>query len=154
MNRARMDGQDLENVVQVRSVVGADSLSLRFRVKGREYRLLRDKQEPVGKALKRIVTNLSRNGKEKKKKRKSSVAPTEVGNVSVEAHLYCSGFEGGGEEISPETTNQEAWISSNTFTVNGTRYAISVNTPAVKHLQLPGCIMTTCAVVPTVPLHA
>lgn len=142
-----MDGL---RVVQVRSVVGEDTLSLRFWTKGREYRLLRDKQEPVARALKRIVTNLSRNGKEKKGKKGSGIQTEAVSHVAVEAHIYCSGLEGG-EEISPETANQEAWISSNTFALNSTRYAIAVNTPKVKHLQLPGYIMTACPAVPLVP---
>lgn len=146
-----MDRHDVDNVVQVRSVVGEETLSLRFRIKGREHRLLRDKQEPVGKALKRIVTNLSRSGKDKKKKKISGRAEAEaINHVLVEVHLYSRDLEGG-REISPETANQEAWVSSNTFTVDGIRFAIAVNTPTVKHLQLPACIMATCPTIPLVP---
>ena len=133
--------------VRVRSLVGDDSLTLHFQLKGREYRLLRTKQEPVGKALKRIATTLAKDDKKTKKKKKSATAA--VNQVLVEAHIYTKGLEGE-QEISVETTNEEAWVSSNTFVVDSTRFAISVNAPTVKHLQLPGCVMTTCAAVPLV----
>lgn len=137
-----------DDTVQVRSVDGEDSLSLRFLLKGKQYHLLRDKQEPVSKALKRIVTNLSKNDKEKKKKKKRSGGASNDPQdfASVEVHIYTNGSE----EISPETANQDAWISSNTFVVNGTRFTISLNTPVIKHLRLPGCLMTECATVPLV----
>ena len=137
------------DTVQVRSVDGEDSLSLRFLLKGREYHLLRTKQEPVGKALKRIETTVSKNDKEKKKqkKKKSGGASNDSPDfVSVEVHIYTSVSE----EICPETSNRDAWVSCNTFVVDGTSFAISLNTPAIKYLRLPGCIMAECAAVPLV----
>lgn len=130
--------------VHVRSIDGEDSLSLRFLLKGREHHLLRSKREPVSKALKRIVTTLSKTGKGKKR-----TALEATSHVSVEAHVYTSELEGK-REISPETANQEAWVNGNTFVVNDTSFAIALNAPTVKSLRLPGCIMTGCAAVPLV----
>lgn len=101
----------------------------------------------MGKALKRIMTTISRGEKLKKKDRAASASV--LNHITVEARVYTSGLEGD-EDVSPDTTNQDAWINGHTFTVNGTRFSIIVNPPAVKHLQLPGCIMTTCAAVPLV----
>lgn len=137
--------------VHVRSIDGEESLSLRFVLKGREHHLLRSKREPVGKALKRVVTTLSKTGsKTGKGKKKPLLEALDVTNhVSVEAHIYTSELEDK-REISSETTNQEAWVSGNTFVVNDTIFAIALNTPAVKSLRLPGCILTGCAAVPLV----
>lgn len=133
--------------VHVRSIDGEESLSLRFVLKGKEHHLLRSKREPVGKALKRVVTTLSKTGKGKKKPLLDALDVTH--RVSVEAHIYTSELEDK-REISPETVNQEAWISGNTFVVNDAIFAISLNTPTVKSLRLPGCILTGCAAVPLV----
>ena len=130
--------------VHVRSEDEADSLSLDFQLNGKDYHLLRSKQEPVGKALKRIAVTVSKGGKVKKKDR-----PDHKNHVLVEAHLYTSALEGE-EELSPKTTNQAAWVSGHTLSVSGTRFSVAVNAPAVKRLQLPGCIMATCAAVPLV----
>lgn len=136
------------DVVHVRSIDGEDSLSVRFLLKGREHHLLRSKREPVGKALKRVVTTLSKTGKGKKKK-PSLDSPEVANHVSVEAHIYTGELEDQ-REISAETTNREAWVTGNTFVVNDTIFAVALNTPAVKSLRLPGCILTGCAAVPLV----
>ena len=140
------------DVVQVRSADGEDSLSLHFQLKGKEYHLLRPKQEPLSKTLKRMVVTMSKKDKEDKKKKKSRGAAADSPDVvSVEVHVYSSGVEGR-REVAPETPNQEAWVSGNTFAVDSASYSIALNTPTVKHLRLPECIMTGCAVVPLVGL--
>ena len=147
-----MQRRYLHGVLGVRSVDGEDSLSLRFQLKGREHHFLRSKQEPVGKALKRIVTSLSKHDKGKKKNGASPDTLEFAKSVSMEAHIYTGGLEGK-MEISPTTTNQEAWVSYNTFVVDDTTFAIALNTPTVKYLRLPGRVMTGCATVPLVELE-
>ena len=135
--------------VFVRSEEGDESISLRFQLQGREHRLLRAKDEPVGRALQRIATNLSRNDRVKKKKRKGGGVAATSGPAesvsSVEVVLYA-----GGGEVAPETANIEAWVSGNTLRVGGVLFQVTVNTPCVKLLQLPSCLLTTCPAVPLV----
>ena len=133
----------------VRSEDGKDTLSLRFNLHGREHRLLRAKEEPVGRALKRIVTNLSRNDKVKKKKKEKGNGGGGAASRDtspVEVVLYGTS----GVEVSPETTNEEAWVSGSTLTVDDTRYLVTVNQPTVKFLQLPSSLLATCPAVPLV----
>ena len=140
------------NFVYVRSEDGKDTLSLRFSLHGREHRLLRAKEEPVGRALKRIVTNLSRNDKVKKKKKQKEKGDTGAASSDafhdsspVEVVLYASGTE-----VSPVTANHEAWVSGNTLRVDDTCFLVTVNTPTIKSLQLPTCLIATCPAVPLV----
>ena len=137
----------LAQSVHVRSEDGNDSLSLHFQLNGKNYHLLRSKQEPVSKALKRIMTTISRGDKPKKKDRAGSA--NLPNHISVVAQVYASGLESN-VEVCPDTLNQDAWINGHTFTVNDTRFNIIVNPPTVKHLQLPGCIITMCPAVPMV----
>ena len=139
-----------EYFVFVRSEDGKDTLSLRFNLRGREYRFLRAKNEPVGRALKRIATNLARNGEAKKKKRgKGGDGPASSDGVDdtlpAEVVLYASSTE-----VSSETENQDAWVSGNTLRVDDRRFVVTVNTPAVKFLKLPSCLLATCPAVPLV----
>ena len=133
-----------EYFVFVRSEDGKDTLSLRLNLRGRECRFLRAKNEPVGRALKRIATNLARNG-ETKRKKKGKGGDGVDDTLPAEVVLYA-----GITEVSSETENQDAWVGGNTLRVDDRRFVVTVNTPAVKFLKLPCCLLATCPAVPLV----
>ncbi|CAI8036572.1 2',5'-phosphodiesterase 12, partial [Geodia barretti] len=136
-----------EYFVFVRSEDGKDTLSLRLNLRGRECRFLRAKNEPVGRALKRIATNLARNG-ETKRKKKGKGGDGVDDTLPAEVVLYA-----GITEVSSETENQDAWVGGNTLRVDDRRFVVTVNTPAVKFLKLPCCLLATCPAVPLVELE-
>lgn len=135
--------------VQVRSVDEEDTLTLNFRLKGKEHHLHRFKQEALGKTLRRIILTVCKDEKERQHAKRKHHSPTPADVDAVGAHVYCSGLEGW-EEVPPETPNSEAWVCGNMFVLDDTSYAIAVNTPTVLYLKLPACVMSGYAVAPQV----
>ena len=135
--------------VQVRSVDEEDTLTLNFRLKGKDHHLHRFKQEALGKTLRRIVLTVCKDEKERQHVRRKHLSPTPADLDAVGAHVYASGLEGR-EEVPSETPNSDAWVCGNTFVLDDTSYTIAINTPTVLYLKLPDCIMSGYTVAPQV----
>ena len=137
--------------ISVRSVDAESNLSLTLNFGGNAHNLLRPKDEPLGKTMKRIclsATKTKKKGKQPKvKKQRLENKPV---NPPIEAHLYFGTKSVA--EVPPDTPNSLAWVEGNVFVIGDTRYTISVNPPKVISLSVPSCLMSGHPIVPTVNL--
>ena len=132
--------------ILVRSVAREDSLSLTLVLKGKLHRLLRPKEESLGKTLRRISLTANKTEKSSAKVRKKNTEPTasEV-PCPIEACLYC-----GESEVSSQVPNSRAWVDGNVLVISDAKFAVTVNPPAATSLRVPDCAMSGYPIIPQV----
>lgn len=140
--------KSVSKAVFVRSVEGESSLTLMLEFKGRTHRLLRSKEESLGKTLQRIALTAAKTEKGRKKK-KSGHCSEEA--APIEARLLCGSDN---SEIPEATSNSSAWVEGNVLAISDKRFVVQLNLPTVLSLKIPECIMTGSPVIPKVcPQH-
>ena len=133
--------------VSVRSVDAESNLVLTLNLRGNTHKLLRPKEESLGKTVRRICLTAA---KAEKKGRRPKIKKQRLESVDppIEAHLYFGSKSV--DEVSPDTSNSLAWVEGNVFVIGDARYTITVNPPKVISLSVPSCIMSGYPVVPKV----
>ena len=135
----------------VRSVAGEETMRLSASLRGRTHSLLRDKSEPVLKALKRVAIAAAKSEKNVKSKKRHAHTATDDGSTAdapIEAQLHVGSCSG--PAVSGELPNSLAWVEDNVLLVGGVEYNIRVNPPTVLSLRLPDFVMSGCPIVPKV----
>lgn len=138
--------------LSVRNVAGEDSIRLSANLRGRVHHLLRDKTEPVSKALRRIAIAAAKSAKTKKnvrsKQRALATAP-EINPIQTQLHVGSAT----GPTVAQELPNADAWTEGNVLVVDDAQYDIRVNPPTVLSLKLPNFLMTGSPIVPEVCVY-
>ncbi|XP_072296071.1 2',5'-phosphodiesterase 12 [Eucyclogobius newberryi] len=133
----------------VRCVPGEPKLTISFCLDGSHKHMLRDQDEPVGKALTRIGHNLAKNqGKKKKKQRGEDAATAAAQPAAAEVTLLV-----GEDAVEESVLNAEAWRDGAVLCVGGARYAVLRNAPTFTTAELPRSMMAGFPVCPKLQLE-
>ena len=144
MASVSLEARQSSQLVVVRSVEGEDHLNLIFEFKGKSHVLLRQKDESLGKTLKRIVITAAKPDKIKRSLRKQVHTPS----IPIEAHLFAGR---NGQELVPEDIpNVQAWVNGSMLVLDGISYTIEVNLPSILSLKMPDFVLSGCPAVPEV----
>ena len=128
----------------VRLMPEDEHLNLSYVLKGKKHNLRRDKQEGLGKTLKRISITAVRTEKLKRSQRRHMQSQNEH-VTPIEAYLLA-----GSQRVTDDTPNCEAWLEGRVLVVDDAQFTVYVNIPTVLSLKMPRFIMSNCPAVPEV----
>ncbi|XP_063767983.1 2',5'-phosphodiesterase 12 isoform X2 [Eleginops maclovinus] len=132
----------------VRCLPGEPKLTISFSLDGSHKHMLRDQDEPLGKALARISHGLNKSqGKGKKSKKKKGETPDEAPGLTA-VKLYYNG-----EEVSDTLMNSEAWRDGSVLQVGDVKYSVRRNTPTFTNAELPVSLLAEFPVCPNLEIE-
>lgn len=136
------------NPAVVRCLPGEPKLTISFSLDGSHKHMMRDQDEPLGKALARISHGLNKSqGKAKKSKKKKGETPGEA-PVLTAVKLYYNG-----EEVSGMSLNSEAWRDGAVLEVGDVEYSVHRNTPTLTNAELPASLLAEFPVCPNLEIE-
>lgn len=132
----------------MRCLPGEPKLTISFCLDGSHKHMLRDQDEPLGKALARICHSLTKNqGKGKKKKKKNRGQQEEEGPATEVRLLYEE------QAVEESVVNAEAWRDGAVLCVGEARYTVHRNAPSFTSAELPRSLMAGFPVCPKLQLE-
>ncbi|XP_018518863.1 2',5'-phosphodiesterase 12 [Lates calcarifer] len=127
----------------VRCLPGEPKLTISFSLDGSHRHMLRDQDEPVGKALARISNSAAKGqGKAKKSKKKKGQQPCDTPEPAVAKLFY------DGDEVPETVLNSEAWRDGAVLQVGDVKYSVQRNAPTFTTAELPVAILAGFPVCP------
>lgn len=131
----------------VRCLPGEPKLTISFCLDGSHKHMLRDQDEPLGKALARICHSLTKNQGKGKKKKKNRGQQEEEGPATEVRLLYEE------QAVEESVVNAEAWRDGAVLCVGEARYTVHRNAPSFTSAELPRSLMAGFPVCPKLQLE-
>ncbi|XP_035486039.2 2',5'-phosphodiesterase 12 [Scophthalmus maximus] len=126
----------------VRCLPGEPKLTISFSVDGSHKHMLRDQDEPLGKALARIANNVAKGqGKAKKAKKHKGQLPCEAPPPQQQQQPAAVQLFFDGDEVPDTVANAEAWRDGAVLRVGRVQYAVLRNAPAFTAAELPASLL-------------
>ncbi|TNN44701.1 2',5'-phosphodiesterase 12 [Liparis tanakae] len=130
----------------VRCLPGEPKLTISFRLDGANRCMLRDQDEPLGKALARISHGLNKShekARKSKKKSKGQTPPPQQPPPPPAVKLHYAG-----EEVADTVPNSAAWRDGAELRVGDVTFAVRRNAPTLVTAELPGSLLAGFPVCP------
>ncbi|KAF3690268.1 2',5'-phosphodiesterase 12 [Channa argus] len=127
----------------VRCLPGEPKLTISFSLDGSHKHMLRDQDEPLGKALVRISSGAIKSQGKAKKSKKNQVQQPCKASEPVVVKLYLDGHE-----VPDTVQNSEAWQDGAVLQVGNVKYSVQRNPPILTTVELPVSLLAGFPVCP------